>query len=405
MATRILAVDDNPVNLKLVVVILKQAGYDVYAATNGADALTLADETHPDLVISDVEMPEMNGYELTRRLRQRSSTAQVPIMILTSHDTVQEKIRGFEAGADDYVTKPFEPNELQARVRVLLRRVATPQLVATQVKGKVIAVFSLRGGVGVSTLAANLATGLAQLWGSSTGLIDLVLTSGQSALMLNLPLRKTWADMSRTPAVDIDSEVIDKVLLPHSSGAFVLAAPNRPEQGELLTGDKVARVIKQLKERFQYVVLDLPHDFSETTLAGLDNAEEIVLVMSPEMASLHAAACALDVFDSLKYPRKSIRLVLNWTFERRGLARKEIEDALQHLVDVVIPFVPDTFVMAINKGAPPVLEIPPTPISSLLEDFAFLLSQSEQQQGIPATPTAAWQRVTSRNQQRQSKRT
>ena len=404
MATRILVVDDDPVNLKLVFAVLKQAGYDVFTAPNGPEALSRVDEILPELIVADVEMPGMNGYELTRQLRQKASTAQLPIMILTSHDTVQEKIKGFEAGADDYMTKPFEPAELQARIRVLLRRVTALPAESQRTKGKTIAVFSLRGGVGTSTIAANLATGLAQMWGCGTGLIDLVLTSGQSALMLNLPLRKTWADLSHAPVGEIDAALIEQVFLRHASGTSVLAAPNRPEQAELITGEKVSHVLTVLKERYHYLVLDLPHDFSATTLAGLDNADEILLVLAPEVASLHAATCALDVFDTLKYPRNIVRLVLNWTFERRGLARKEIEDALARLIDVVIPFAPDSFVLAINRGVPPVLETPPTALGALFEDLAYFLSKPEHQKQPPANPSALYQRTAARVQQRQQKR-
>jgi pilus assembly protein CpaE len=404
MATRILVVDDDPVNLKLVFAVLKQAGYDVFTAASGPEALSRVDEILPELIVSDVEMPEMNGYELTRRLRQKANTAQLPIMILTSHDTVQEKIKGFEAGADDYMTKPFEPAELQARIRVLLRRVTALPAESQRIKGKTIAVFSLRGGVGTSTIAANLATGLAQMWSCGTGLIDLVLTSGQSALMLNLPLRKTWADLAHAPIGEMDAALIEQVFLHHASGAFVLAAPNRPEQAELITGDKVSHVLTVLKERYHYLVLDLPHDFSATTLAGLDNADEILLVLAPEVASLHAATCALDVFDTLKYPRNIVRLVLNWTFERRGLARKEIEDALARLIDVIVPFAPDSFVLAINRGVPPVLETPPTALGALFEDLAYFLSKPEHQKQPPADPSTLYQRTAARVQQRQQKR-
>jgi pilus assembly protein CpaE len=403
MATRILAVDDDPVNLKLVQATLKQAGYEVFTAQNGPEALSRVDEIVPELVVSDVEMPGMNGYELAQQLRKKTSTAAIPIIILTSHDTVQEKIKGFEAGADDYMTKPFDPVELQARVRVLLRRMSSPLAESQKIKGKTIAVFSLRGGVGISTIAANLAAGLAQMWGCGVGLIDLALTSGQSALMLNLPLRKTWADLAHAPIGEMDAELIRKVLLPHSSGAFVLASPNRPEQAELITGEKVAHVLTVLKERYHYLVLDMPHDFSATTLAGLDHADEILLVLTPEVASLHAASCALDVFDTLKYPRNIIRLVLNWTFERRGLARKEIEDALQRLIDVVIPFAPDAFVQAINRGAPPILDTPPTALGALFEDLAYFLSKPDHQKQPPAQPSALYQRVATRVQQRQAK--
>lgn len=404
MSTRILVVDDDPVSLKLVTAILKQAGYETLTATSGTEVLSRLDELRPDMVISDVEMPGMNGYELTRQLRQHPLTAHLPIMLLTAHDTVQEKIRGFEAGADEYVIKPFDPSELQARVRVLLRRTVVPPTEEQKISGKVLAVFSLRGGVGVSTTAVNLAVGLAQLWSCRVGLIDLSLTTGQSALLLNLPLRKTWADLAHISVNDIDADLIEKVCLNHSSGVFVLAAPRRPEQAELITNDKVARVIEMLKERYHYLVLDLPHDFSATTLAGLDHADEILLLLAPELASVHATACALDVFDTLKYPRQIVRLVLNWTFERRGLARREIEEALQRPIDVVLPFVADTFVMAINRGIPPILESPPTPLGALFEDWAYTVSKPEHQKQPPPQPSPMYQRVAARLTQRQVKR-
>lgn len=145
----------------------------------------------PDLIILDIMMPDLNGYEVCRRLRRKPTMAQRPIMMLTAQDSLEERINGLEAGADDYMCKPFEAAELQARVKALLRRVAptSPEPEAAGRQGKVIATFSLRGGIGVSTVAANLAVGLAQL-------------SGQSALMLNLPLRNSWADLGRASVAD-----------------------------------------------------------------------------------------------------------------------------------------------------------------------------------------------------------
>ncbi len=96
--------------------------------------------------------------------------------------------------------------------------------------------------------------------------------------------------------------------------------------------------------------------------------------------------------------------MLNWTFERHGLPRKEIEEALQHPVNVIIPFASDTFVQAINKGAPPVLESPTSPLTGVLEDFAYYVSRVEHQQSMPAYPTETWRRVTTRIQQRKQKR-
>ena len=86
---------------------------------------------------------------------------------------------------------------------------------------------------------------------------------------MNLPLRNTWSNLGEIPVEEIDAQLMQILLLPHESRARVLAAPYSPEQGELITAEKVRHVIDLLKTQFEYVILDLPHDFSETTLAGL----------------------------------------------------------------------------------------------------------------------------------------
>jgi pilus assembly protein CpaE len=268
----------------------------------------------------------------------------------------------------------------------------------------VIAVFSLRGGVGVSTVATNLAVGLAQMWAQPTTLVDLALTSGQSALMLNLPLRNSWADLARADVDDIDANMLDPVLLTHPSGVGVLATSARPEQSELITADKVEHVIRLLRGRYEYVVLDLPHDFFEPTLAGLDAAHQILTMLAPDLASVRAAACALEVFEHLDYPHDAITLILNATFERGGLARQDIEGALKRPITLTLPFAPEPLISAINRGIPPVAELSNKPIGAALEDCALFVSKEDQRKQRPAQPTDAWQRIAQRAQQRRHQR-
>lgn len=399
MALRILVVDDDPIIIQITAKVLTTAGYEVFKATSGPETLRLVDGIRPDLIILDVMMPEMNGYEVCSRLRAKPSTARLPIMMLTAQESVEEKVRGFEAGADDYMTKPFQPQELQARVKVLLRRALTTQNAAAQRAGKLIGVFSLRGGVGVSMLSANLASGLAQLWNCPTVLVDLSLMAGHSALMLNLAQRNTWADLTRMSVEEIDGDLINDLLLPHGSGAFLLAAPRQPADSELVTGERVTRVLTLLRERYLYVVLDLPHDFRETTLAGLDLADDVLALMSPDLASVLSTASALDIFASLHYPRDIIKLVLNQTFERNALSARVIQDALKMNFGLVIPHAEEV-VHSINTGKPVVLSAATSPVGIVLEDLAFRLSSEEHRRAQPEHPTLAWQRVIRRLSQR-----
>ncbi len=229
--------------------------------------------------------------------------------------------------------------------------------------------------------------------------MDLSLIAGQSALMLNLSLRHTWADLVEIPEEDIDNELLNDLLLPHASGVQVLAAPRYPEQSELLTNAKVSYVIHMLSQRFHYVVLDLPHDFHEITLSGLDSADQILTVMAPELSSVLAMDTTLEVFDSLEYTPDKVKIALNQTVGRGGLSLEDIEGALKRPIDLVIPHDADTFVSAINLGVPPVFGATNTRAAALLEDYAFHLSKDEHRKNRPRNPTDAWKRVNRRMRQ------
>ncbi|MER2599236.1 MAG: response regulator transcription factor [Caldilineales bacterium] len=117
---RVLVADDDPPSLKMTAFLLSEEGYHVITADNGLDALRLVEEQVPDLLILDVMMPGLDGLQVTQRVRR---TLNVPIIILSAKGETADRIHGLDVGADDYLPKPFEPAELLARVRSVLRRV------------------------------------------------------------------------------------------------------------------------------------------------------------------------------------------------------------------------------------------------------------------------------------------
>ncbi|HLF27135.1 MAG TPA: response regulator [Anaerolineae bacterium] len=397
MSPRILVVDDSPINIELVQTALKPDGYELQSAPNGVKALALAREFKPDLVVLDVVMPELDGYEVCARLRRDRATANTMVLMLTAQASLTEKVRGFEVGADDYMTKPYEPAELRLRVAALLKRAMPPQTGALGRAARQIAVFSLRGGSGVSTFAANLAVALQQLWGEPACLVDMALSAGQAALMLNVPLRRTWADLARTSADEYDWEYVSAHLLAHPLGVKVLAAPLRSADGELITPDAARVTLNFLREQFEYVVTDCPHDFQETTLVALDAADAILLLLTPDLAGVRAATMALEVFGSLGYAPEKVHLVINWTYPKRGLARKDIEETLRRAVELVMPCDTDRFPLAVNTGVPVVESDPTAQVAAILEDYAFRLAKPEHRQAPPGGRKApALQRVIAR---------
>jgi pilus assembly protein CpaE len=371
--------------------------------------LKAARNLRPDLIITDVMMPDITGYEVTRRLRREPAFSHTPILVLTSRVEMQNKLDSFESGADDHMTKPFDKAELLARCNVLIRRsesvrAAENLLRPREEEARLVAVHSLRGGIGCSSLAVNLALGFAGLWEGPTLLIDLVLMAGQSALMLNSTLRRTWADLAGLVPAEVDMDAIHSVTTRTDSGLQLIAAPTHPTDAERLSGELLDAALHVVRPHYDYIVADLPHDFSDPAIQALDAADVILLLLAPELASIRAAAAALETYTQLNYSSEKIKLVLNSTFPRHGLSRQNIEEALGVPITMGIPFTPDRFVQAINQGQPLILAEPTNPVSALIEDYAFYLSKDSRKKTRPVAPSESWKRVYKRFTERRKER-
>jgi pilus assembly protein CpaE len=404
--THVLVIDDEVIFHTMVMRALEGLNYEIITAENGTSGLALARLHKPDIIISDVVMPDILGYEVVRNLRREPEFAHIPILMLTAQSGLQDKLKAFEAGADDHLSKPFEPAELAARVSMLLRRAESVKMAAqltpstVHEDARMIVVHSLRGGAGCSSLAVNLALGLQGLWKGSTNLIDLSMMAGQVALMLNASLRRTWADIARYNPAELEGDVLNSIISKHESGLDFIAAPTLPTEADTIKIETLGEALGLIKKHYDYVIADLPHDFHETTLQALDLADLILLVASPDMASVRASAAALNTYKKLGYPVDQIRLVINATFPRQGLQHEKIATGLGLPVSVIIPYSPDLFVEAINAGKPFISSKPGDPISELLEDYAFNISKPSQKKSRPDVPSEAWLRVYKRYSER-----
>ena len=162
----------------------------------------------------------------------------------------------------------------------------------------------------------------------------------------------------------------------------------------------IVAAIQLAKAQYEYVVADLPHDFSDFAIQALDAADMILLVASPDMASIRAVTAALDTYEKLDYPKEKIKFVLNAIFPYSTLSKDKLEAALGMTALATIPYTRDVFVEAINLGQPVVYHKPNLPISNLLEDFAFHVSKDAHKKAKPENPSDAWNRVFKRYQER-----
>jgi pilus assembly protein CpaE len=306
----ILLVDDDRVIQRMVGGFLERTGYNVRKASNGVEALQLVHDAVPDLVITDVRMPELNGFELTTRLRSHHRTASIPILMFSELVDPPHALAGYAAGADDYLPKPFELKILEAKVQSLLRRSAG--VLARADRGKVVLFAHAKGGVGTTSLAVNMAVLLAEQSSRPVGLLDLDVEFGDSAVYLNLRPNRTLADLQAAPGALVDEASFEGFVTDTGSVRLVVGS-DVPERAELVTLPAIQLAIDRLNATCEYVLIDSPASFSERTLTALDTADLICLVTSASLPSLKATRGCLHLFDNLGVRADRIRLILNYS--------------------------------------------------------------------------------------------
>jgi pilus assembly protein CpaE len=364
--------------------------------------LKMLKEHKPDLVILDVQMPEMDGYEVCRRLRQIHGLSHIPVIMVTALSTINSMQAGFEAGADDYITKPFKPAELQMRVNAILRRAATGGSATLEPETSTIAVFSLRGGTGCTSFAVNLAIGLSRLWGTNGILLDLDLPLGSCEILMDLQPKQSLSTLIQHDISSLDEVLIGGHLTKHYSGTQLFAGIFNPADSDFITENIVSLVLDHLQSLSRYVIVDTAHNFSAQTLAVLDAADRILLPITPDIISVRKTASVLKVFDSLGYPRDKIEVIVNWVFPQSGLDKPAIEKYINHPVLMVIPHVPALWSEAINMGQPVIFGDSSTPLVTLLEDLTWHFSTESDQNSKRDDRTDMWKRVAKRRWKRRA---
>jgi pilus assembly protein CpaE len=326
----ILVVEDSEITLFKLKAVLLRLGYAVTTSPAASEALEWLKQTkeRPDLIISDVVMPGMDGLEFIRQVRATPAIAKIPIILLTGQTEMNNRLAGMEAGADDYVVKTISPTELELRVKALLSRADNEQTFS-QITAKIITVFSLRGGVGTTSIATNLSIALAHLWDIKVCLWDLALSSGHCGFFLNLKARSTLTSLADWPEDAVEDRSLADMLIKHESGIELMPAPQTASEAELVTPHVVDLVFPFLVSNYAFLVVDGGNHFTDAALTLLERSDIILLVLSPELASVRATLDAMQIFDKLGYDPAKVLPVVNCNFTADRLPLKRIESALK----------------------------------------------------------------------------
>jgi CheY-like chemotaxis protein len=396
---RVLLIDDEQFYFKLIRKTLKEAEYDLEYAKSGSEGLSKIPSFEPDMLIVDLKLPEMDGFEILERLRRDPKHGHMPVIVITAKDELSEKLKAFDLGADDYLVKPFQPEELVARMGILARRGKAMKIVRDLETVKstttVLTVHSLRGGVGCSSIVVNLGLAFYKLWGQQTLLIDGVLTAGQVALMLDGKPGATWENLVGVKPENFDDVVVSEMMVPHKSGIRYIASPRYPIAADTFSNDTLHEFMEKIKAQNEFVIIDTSHDFSDMTIQMLSMSSLILLVMAPEMASLRTTLSALEIYDRIGIPLEKVKIALNNNSSSPAIKQVQLEKVLKRNIDFVLPYEAGEVNRALNFGQPFILNNPDLQICLNLEKMAYHMSNDSHKAIPPAVPSQTWKRVTS----------
>jgi len=397
----ILIVEDSSVLSDLVRDLLEATGFGVVQASTSKDALALLRESRFSGVLIEAEMPGISGHELVDEIKTDPELAETPTLLLITGDPDPSTLPGGLA-LEDCVHKPIDPVELITRVRAAVVKggqepppaIATTSPAAPEVspaapipaeaepptvkvsrtpgRGKIITVFSLKGGVGTSTIAVNLAIALQNMWHESTVLADLSLESGALNILLDIMPTATVDELASLNG-NMTAEAVLQYLAPHKSGVSLLSAPPSPERAELIDGASLRKAVGFLRDQFDYVVIDTASTFAEHTLLALEMADHIILPLVGDISSIRATTTALDIFQALSIPDDRVIMVFNEIFPKMGLSRKHAETSMS-VSTMPLPYGGAKLLDSINLGDPIVQSDPGGAFAQAIDAIATAVS-------------------------------
>ncbi len=326
-------------------------------APNGKEAILLAKKLNPDVILMDINMPQMDGLKATEVISKEVPRSLVIIMSVQSEVEYLKKAMLF--GAKEYLVKPFN---LEVLINTIITTYQEEQNRQKHIKKissakeekkptKIITMFSTKGGVGKTTIAVNTAISLAKQTGERVALIDLDLQFGDVSLVTNITPYKTIVNLIEELS-NIDIEMVEEYMYEYIPGIKILAAPIKPEQADYITPEHINKIVKVLKEEYQYIIFDTRTNFDDITLTALDKSDQIFIISTMDLHSIKNVKLGLEVMDSLNYPEDKVKLVINKATQKYGIKYQDIEDVFQRDINVMIPYDNNTVITSINRGYP-----------------------------------------------------
>ncbi len=380
--TKVLIVDDDLNIQRVLVFALKQEGYDVVVASDGAAGVEMARDAEPDLILMDVAMPKLDGYAATQQIRAAEQGRRVPIIMLTAEADVGQRVKGLRAGADDDIVKPFHPLELMARIKALLARggTATGSADEAPTLGRLGLFYPAKGGVGNTTIAINTAIALSRELKRKTALIDANLQFGDLRVFLDLGL-DTASIVNAVSEADLDADLLRKLMVRHRSGVDLLLAPPSPESADIVVERQrlapavMTHILALARRIYDFTLVDMSQAIDDFNLQLFDESDVIFVVMTADLSCLKNVRLVLETMDSLGYEKSKVQLVLNRSNAYTGINVSNAESALGRKIDYQIINEYRAAISALNSGEPFMSSRPEAPLGKSVLAFAAALEK------------------------------
>lgn len=365
MAEKILIVDDDLDTLRLVGLMLQHQGYRISAASSGIQAISISQAEKPDLILLDIMMPEMDGYEVARKLRSDTNTSSIPIIMFTAKTQVDDKVAGFEAGADDYLTKPTQPRELFAHVKAVLARgkkpsVPEPAPSGSRTRGYVTGVLSVKGGLGVSTLALNLGISLKNRSKQDVIIAEFRPGFGSMGLDLGFLNPEGLCRMLEMAPENITQSMVESELFQHKSGVRLLLSSYDPAHAINITKiEHFEAIARYLAYMASHVVIDLGAGITPITDRILTHCDEILVVLEPIPNTITRTLTLVDELAKKGFGEGRINTVLynrQRTEMQYSLAQVQVE--YRHPISIVFTAAPELAYQCSKANVPLVVQHP-----------------------------------------------
>jgi pilus assembly protein CpaE len=365
----IFVIDDDEQLLRMVGLMLERGGHTTTLLNNPREGLERIVADEPDLVVLDVMMPNMNGHDVTRQIRNTSGFEDLPILILTARSQEIDRTTALKSGANGYLSKPVTAQELLNHVDDLLVKQPDTRLPS---QGMIIALYGMRGGTGRTTVAVNLAAALRHQSRQEVCLLELGVSGGQAAMHLRLQTRSHWLDLQQVSSLTWPA--IKNHMTSHQSGMRLLAAPPAPQSPAGMPADMVANMLDVLQQNVTFIVVDMPGVLNDSFAVVMERADMALHLLSPDVVALQTAVNTNRKLSQAGIKSRYKSHILNQPMPAAPLSNSAVERGLNTRIAFHIEYDRNQ-PRALTQGTPLTLTPAKSPLPTVVRRMADVLWQ------------------------------